>query len=117
MRHVVSVMVLVSLFLGLLGCRSPATRSEAQRASVRATPEKRIVDAGCATCIFNMNGVTGCKLAVKIGGMPYLVTGSKIDDHGNAHGSSGLCLTARNALVTGEIEGDRFAAKGFELQP
>ncbi len=117
MRHVFSVMVVCSLVLGLLGCRSPAKRSEAKRSSVVPAPTKEIVEAGCATCIFYMPGVKGCKLAVKIGGKPYLVTGSDIDDHGDAHGRSGLCVTARRALVTGKIEGDKFAAKSFELQP
>ena len=32
----------------------------------------RTVEAGCATCIFNMEGVKGCKLAVRIDGKPYL---------------------------------------------
>jgi hypothetical protein len=33
----------------------------------------------CATCIYNMSGVTGCKLAAKVGGQPLLVDGSSID--------------------------------------
>ncbi len=117
MRHVFSVMVVCSLVLGLLGCRSPAKRSETKRAPVAPTLTSRIVEAGCASCIFNIKGVKGCKLAVKIGAKPYLVTGSDMDDHGDAHGPSGLCVTARKALVTGQIEGDKFAAKSFELQP
>ena len=117
MRHVFSVMVVCSLVLVLVGCKSPAKRDAAQLPSVVPEPAEQIVEAGCATCIFNMPGVTGCKLAVKLDGTPYLVTGSDMDDHGDAHGPSGLCLTARQALVTGEIVGDKFAAKGFELQP
>ncbi len=77
----------------------------------------RIVEAGCATCVYDMQGVEGCKLAVKIGGKPYLVTGTEIDDHGDAHGPAGLCVTARKALVSGKVEGDKFVATSFELQP
>jgi len=77
----------------------------------------RTVEAGCASCIFNMEGVSGCKLAVKIDGKAYLVTGTEIDDHGDAHGPAGLCVTARKALVTGKVEGEKFVATSFELEP
>jgi len=71
--------------------------------------------AGCATCIFDMKGVTGCKLAVKIDGTPYLVTGSDIDDHGDAHAADGLCNSARNAVMEGTIKDGKFVAKKFEV--
>ncbi len=77
----------------------------------------RIVEAGCATCVYDMQGVKGCKLAVKIDGKAYLVTGTEIDDHGDAHGPAGLCVTARKAVVTGKVEGEKFVATSFELQP
>ena len=77
----------------------------------------RIVEAACATCIYDMQGVKGCKLAVKIDGKAYLVTGTEIDDHGDAHGPAGLCVTARKAVVTGKIEGEKFVATNFELRP
>ena len=72
----------------------------------------RTVEAGCATCIFNMEGVKGCKLAVRIDGKPYLVTGADVDAHGE-----GLCRSAKEAKVVGQIEGDKFVATSFELQP
>ncbi len=79
--------------------------------------ESRIVEAGCATCIFDMPGVDGCPLAVKIDDEFYLVVGSDIDAHGDAHAPSGLCMTARKAKTTGRIEGDKFVATSFALQP
>ncbi len=90
----------------------PRTATDAQRVSSGRTAE-----AGCASCIFHMEGVTGCELAVKIDGQPYLVTGSDIDDHGDAHASDGLCNAASNAVVEGRIDGDRFIATRFELRP
>ena len=72
----------------------------------------RTVEAGCASCIFNMEGVRGCKLAVRIDGKPYLVTGADVDAHG-----AGLCSSAKKAKVVGKIEGDKFVATSFELQP
>lgn len=73
--------------------------------------------AGCATCIFDMPGVTGCVLAVKIDGQAYLVEGSDIDDHGDAHGSAGLCNAARPAVFEGKIVDGKLLATSFALQP
>jgi hypothetical protein len=64
-----------------------------------------------------MQGVEGCQLAVKIDDTAYLVIGSDIDAHGDAHAPTGLCMTARKAKATGEIEGDEFVATSFALQP
>ena len=72
----------------------------------------RTVEAGCASCIFYMEGVRGCKLAVRIDGKPYLVTGADVDAHG-----AGLCSSAKKAKVVGKIEGDKFVATSFVLQP
>lgn len=81
------------------------------------TPTSQVVEAGCATCIFDMKDVTGCKLAVEIDGKAYLVTGSGIDDHGNAHAADGLCNTRRIAEVKGKIDGDRFDVREMTLLP
>ena len=50
-------------------------------------------------------------------GRPSLVTGSDIDDHGDAHAPEGLCNVARKAIVEGSIHGDRFVASKIVLQP
>ena len=96
-------LALCSAMLGLLLCAGCASGG----------PRKGI--AGCATCIFDMKGVSGCKLAVKIDETPYLVTGSDIDDHGNAHAADGLCNSARDALIQGTIKDGRFVAKKFQV--
>ena len=71
----------------------------------------RTVEAGCAHCIFAMPGVKGCKLAVKVDGTAYLVTGA---DQVDAHQ---FCTAAKKAVVSGRIEGDRFVASEFEVLP
>ena len=109
----VFVFLLVCAFVGLSCKRAEQTQTAAMGSPVSA----RTVEAGCATCIFNMKGVTGCKLAVKIDGKSYLVEGSRIDDHGDAHASDGLCNASRQAQVTGHVKGDRFVAKKVELLP
>ena len=68
------------------------------------------VEAGCGSCIFKMPGVEGCKLAVKIDGKPYLVTGADVDAH-----KAGLCQGAKQATCSGEIKDDTFVATSFEL--
>lgn len=95
------------------GCAS--TRGATAGRTSRAL-SRQLVKAGCGTCVFRMEGVVGCKLAVRIDGMPYLVTGSDIDDHGDAHAANGLCNSARTALVDGTLDGDRFVARHFELR-
>ena len=72
---------------------------------------------GCATCVFKMKGVTGCKLAVKTNGTPYLVSGIGIDDLGDAHAADGLCNAERKGVVEGQVEGDRFIATRIDLSP
>ena len=82
-----------------------------------ASPAMQSAQAGCATCVFHMDDVVGCKLAVKIDGKPYLVVGSGIDDHGDAHAADGLCLVARDADVMGSIEDGRFVGTSVKLRP
>ena len=73
--------------------------------------------AGCATCMFSMEGIGGCVLAVKIDGHPYLVQGSDIDAHGDAHAPDGLCNSVRQARVRGVITGDRLVVDELVLLP
>lgn len=81
--------------------------------------QNRNVTAGCATCIFNMKGVTGCVLAVEIDGQHYLVKGkdSGIDDHGDAHADDGFCNASRKVTATGEIKDGIFVSKKLKLLP
>jgi|GEM_PF-222721 len=69
------------------------------------------VSAGCASCVYHMDGVHGCKLAVEIHGKPYLVTGADASAH-----SLGLCKGAKQARIAGKIEDGKFVAKSFALK-
>lgn len=99
------------------GSSEPAPVSETKTVKKVADLELKTVKAGCASCIFDMKEAEGCMLAVSIDDKPYLVKGSKIDEHGDAHGPNGLCSKASDAVVTGRIEGDWFVADSFELVP
>ena len=114
--------LVAGLFVAVLssGCKPVQESSSIQTIappSEAAATDTKSVEAGCATCVYNMEGVSGCKLAVKIDGKHYLVTGSDIDDHGDAHAPDGLCHVARRAQASGVIEGDRFVATEFRLVP
>ncbi len=85
---------------------------EKEAAAVSSAEAIRTVQAGCGSCIFHMEGVKGCKLAVKVDGKPYLVTGAAV----NAH-TSGLCGSEKTAEVRGKIQGDKFVATSFKLKP
>ena len=75
-----------------------------------------IVEAACGQCQFELPG-DGCDLAVRIDGKAYLVDGTGIDDHGDAHGSDGFCNAVRRARVTGQVVDGRYVARSFELLP
>jgi hypothetical protein len=74
------------------------------------TINNQVVEVGCGSCIYSMSGVKGCQLAVKIDGKSYLVTGA---DHVDAHK---YCSAAKQATVSGRIEGDKFVATKFEVK-
>ena len=93
------------------------TPAEASKPREPSTASAFVGSMGCATCIFDMEGAEGCKLAVEFDGKHYLVVGSDIDDHGDAHAPDGLCNTARRASFKGEFQGDRFLATEFRPLP
>lgn len=72
------------------------------------------LETACGTCMFKMKG-SGCILAVKQEGKTYFVTGTDIDDHGDAHDKDGFCNAVRKAKVQGSVVGDKFAVTYFEL--
>ena len=112
MRFVLILSAATILVVGI-GCNT----TQRNEHSAAALAPARTAVAGCASCIFKMDGVTDCVLGVEIDGKHYLVRGSDIDDHGDAHDPRGLCNSARDALVQGAIQGDRFVADRFELKP
>ena len=96
---------------------APTADAPAAKEATTVAAATQTVEAGCATCIYEMKDVTGCKLAVKIDGKAYLVSGKTMDDLGDAHADDGLCNIARKAEVTGKLEGDRFVATQMALLP
>ena len=78
--------------------------------------DTQVVEASCGTCKFGMKG-DDCELAVRIDGKAYLVDGSGINEHGDAHAKDGFCNAIRKAKVKGKIVDDKFVATYFKLVP
>ena len=88
---------------------SPAPDNE--RGDAALSGDAKTVEVACASCIYEMPGVSGCKLAAKIDGKPVLVTGTAFDAH-----KSGLCSGAKQAIVKGELRGGEFVATEVKLK-
>ena len=82
-----------------------------ERGAAVVSGDAKTVEIACASCIYGMPGVSGCKLAAKIDGKPVLVTGTAFDAH-----KSGLCSGAKQAIVKGELRGEEFVATEVKLK-
>jgi hypothetical protein len=99
------------------GCgRAPESPSVAAGAAPAVAVVDAVVEAGCGRCLFDLEG-KDCTLAVRYEGTARFVTGTSIDQHGDAHADDGFCNAIRRAHVTGRIEGENFAVSTFELLP
>lgn len=81
------------------------------RSDAALSGDVKTVEVACASCIYEMPGVSGCKLAAKIDGKPVLVTGTAFDAH-----KSGLCSGAKQATVKGKLRGEEFVATEVKLK-
>ena len=97
------------LVLALVACQADEPKS--REATPVSSPEAMRVEVGCASCIYEIPGVEGCKLAAKIHGKPMLVTGAKVDAH-----ALGLCRGAKEGTLVGEVQGDEFVATKVEIE-
>lgn len=106
------------LVLLFLGCQTESANetNETGDNSTTTNVSAQVVEASCGECQFGMEG-TGCDLAVRFDGKSYYVDGSSIDDHGDAHGTDGMCNCIRKAKVSGKIKDNRFVATSFEVLP
>ena len=105
MLSILRMLISVGLVLGLIACTGESTDQVSDLHASAMT-----VEVGCASCIYEMEGVEGCELAARIDGKTYLVELEGFDAHG-----SGLCAGTKTAVVTGAIEGDRFHATSLEF--
>ncbi len=101
----------------LLSFFTVAALAQDKKAAIhQIDPSKKVqlVETACGECQFGLPGKS-CDLAVRIDGKAYFVSGTKIDDHGDAHAKDGFCNAIRNAEVQGEIKDNKFVATYFSL--
>lgn len=108
MRYPMFLTAALCLSLVSLGCTSSTEPTGDQSAVELQTTS---VEAACASCIYKMEGVEDCELAVKIDGKTYLVSGVEVDAH-----ESGLCEAPKPAVISGKIEDGQFTATSFEFE-
>jgi len=110
MLRALSFALICALPLALASCGgSHEAESDAGSTHTGAT---QTVEVGCAKCSYSMAGVSHCENAVKIDGKTMLVTG----EHGFDVMAAGICTGgARQAEVTGSLEGDHFVATHIKL--
>ena len=90
----------VAYAFALAGCADSTTAAPVQT-----------VDAGCAMCIYKIEGSTTCETAIKLDGKAYLVEGGGLDAH-----AAGLCSAEKKAEVIGKLEGGKFIATSVKLK-
>lgn len=76
----------------------------------------QVVETSCGECKFGLKGKS-CDLAVRIEGKAYFVSGTSIDEHGDAHDKDGFCNAIRKAEVQGEVVKGKFVVSYFKLLP
>jgi hypothetical protein len=108
-RFVIRLLPLVLVAASATGCED---RTDLSLSKVAIADQ--IVELACGQCQFAMEG-DGCELAIRYQGNSYFVSGSDIDDHGDAHADDGLCNCIRTAKVTGDIENHVFRATSVVL--
>jgi len=71
-----------------------------------------VMEIGCAGCLYEIPGISGCRqAAVVVNGKPLLLTSADLDVHG-----SGLCRAVKKAKIAGRVEGDKFVATNIEFE-
>lgn len=68
------------------------------------------VPAACGKCIYKLQGLDTCELAVDFGGHPHRVSGSDFDIM-----AAGGCAKEQKLLVSGELVGETFVATSVAL--
>ncbi len=88
---------------------------QAQESKEKTNPQR--VEVSCGQCQFGMKDKKGCDLAIRVDGKTYFVSGTGLNDHGDAHAHDGFCSAIRQADVIGEVKNNLFVVSSFKLIP
>lgn len=108
-------LLLIVLLAG--GCATAGRQDARPAGPPPAAGPARSAEVGCALCIYGMPDELSCTLAVRLDGHVYPVRGVAMEDLGDPHAPDGLCNTARQARVVGQVEDGVFVARSIELEP
>lgn len=105
MKYILSILI---FFSGL--------SLQAQTARLVYNPKKAVdtLEASCGSCQFDMPK-KACFLAIRKEGKAYEVSGTDLDDHGDAHALDGFCMAIRTAAVQGKIRKGKYVVTYFKL--
>ena len=105
-------LILLLLFIQLV-----SFGEETYKKKLKFNPEINLIkaEASCGICMLNMEGKE-CELAVKIKDSKYYVSGTGIDDYGDAHSEKGFCNAIRKADIQGEVIENKFHITYFKLK-
>ena len=113
--RIISIGTILGLGLALSGCAQNTDTETAQdpvaAPAALVSLNSKTIEVGCAMCVYDIDGVTSCKLAAKIDDNPMLVSGAEVDLH-----EHGLCEAAGMAVVSGRVDGDMLVATTVEMQ-
>ncbi len=99
-----------ALALGACGQSEKTTQAPDNQPSGVVTLRTETVEVGCASCVYGMPGVQGCKLAAVVNNNTILVTGTDLDLHDHD-----LCSVSKDAVVSGTVDGDTMVVTSIEL--
>ena len=104
----------IVLFNLLIGTALYTNGQQAKISTKDPSRPVQTVEASCGQCQFGLKG-KGCDLAVRLDGKAYYVSGTAIDDHGDAHDKEGFCNAIRKADVQGKVVKNKFVVTYFKL--
>jgi Family of unknown function (DUF6370) len=119
MKNFMSLLAVSTLVLMCLGCAQEELSHAPNIAAGAATPsmtvKNQVVDVGCAACVFEVAGASGCQTAIRLNGLVFLASGTGVPD-AEDH-STGVCAGLQKARVSGTTVGNKFVATSFVLLP
>lgn len=98
--------------------QAPADPPTAEAPAVNIIPSyQHQAEAGCAMCVYNMEGADSCELVISFDDKLYPVVGIDIHDIGDPHAPDGLCSIVRTVFFEGHVDGEQIVATDIVLVP
>ncbi len=96
--------------LVLGGCSKTAKTAEDSTPSGIVTLRSETVEVGCGHCVYGASDAKACQLYADVNGKTIPVSGADVDLSEN-----NLCSAAKDAVVSGQVDGDTLVVTSIEL--